>query len=540
MSIRKFARRLLSLSAAQGYWKSDGVRPTRAPRLGAESLEDRTVPTVTVNAPNAAGIVTVVNDAVAETVSVDTTTNAGFITFTTVTNPPVDGDGGGTAVTVTGNQAKVAVGGVKGIAVSTTAALGMIVNDIGGATDLRQVTFAGGADNDIVNLGQATFTANAGFNATAATNNANVYYNVNMGAGVNNFAFSDTGVGVLSFSDAAAASTTSVQPSATNNKAALNFKAVTTGVQANLNANAGTAVATYTNMTVNLTAGATAQKIIGVYGGAGNDLLIGNEEGNILIGFDGNDTVVGNGGADHLTSNRDFSPAIAGTATGGIATVDANTVVDVTKFATASAAFNGVTDVTQTSKDLYAAFGFFNFGEGASFVASGFTGVDFAADFAAANGVTAAASADQLFGGDGNDGLFGFNGAATSATGQGGNDVFSSNLNAAPSSYDGGDGIDGLFGAFGTTMIGGNGDDQLFYVTGNSTTSPFSSAIGGPGNDIFSVPGTTVRNVTLDASEGTDTVNADVGLNDPTNVIIVNGTTIGVGGFTSARVVFRG
>ena len=60
-------------------------------------------------------------------------------------------------------------------------------------------------------------------------------------------------------------------------------------------------------------AGADASKITGVYGGKGSDTIIGNDIGNVLIGFEGNDTMVGNGGNDELAATRDFSPAIGGT-----------------------------------------------------------------------------------------------------------------------------------------------------------------------------------------------------------------------------------
>jgi hypothetical protein len=544
MAFRKVVRRLLSMvDALNGYWKcADAASPAssqaRLTRPDLEPLEERTVPTVTLTGPDANGIASITNDATAETIRIDTTTNAGNITVTTTTNPPVNGGGW----TIAANTGKISVNGIRELNItSTTSLLNMVVNDMSGAAPLREIVYTGGATtNPVVNLGQTTFNPVAGFNATAKTNNPNIYYDILLGGGNTAFGASDSGVTVLNFIDTATNVTTTIQPDATNTKFALNFKALSSKVTVNLNANPGAQVASYTNESINLAAGSNANNITGVVGTNQNDTLIGNDQANILLGLGGSDTIISNGGNDELAADRDFSPALAGTptavASGGFVNVvtRGKTIVDLTTFANISAQFlaantaNGNSAGAQVASALYNSFGFFNFGEGVAATNNGgnVTSASAAADFNTANGIVpAAASKDTLIAGDGNDGLYGFNGTAVTARCGSGNSVFSANTGALPSTYIGGAGFVTMIGAPGFTLQAGSGGSNMSFAVANvAATQPLVSfAIGGAGNDTITAG---FKNVTVDAGQGTDTVTI---ANDPSNVLIFNAETQFVG-----------
>ena len=512
MSIRKITRRLLS--SAEGVWKPSADQLTGV-KLGLEAFEDRIVPAfVIAAAPDANGILQAANNAAGPDNLIISTGAGGKLTVASIF---------GNTVTD--------VAGVKGINVTTTGANAIgVQNKIGdnlsGLTELRQITVTGGTGTDTVNFA----------NGVAVTN-PNIYYKIDLGTGAGQSAIvPDAGVFVLGFSTAATASNLILTPSVANSKVALDFRNAvatvgdTSAVQANLNANAGTAVATYTNMTVTLAAGKDATTIIGVYGSKGNDSLIGNNLGNILIGGEGNDTVIGGTGNDQLNVSRDFAPGMPGNKNvSGVATFDNTTVIDISGFAALSSAFTAVPGTPATAAALFAKFGFFSFGEGVAALngTAGLNAAATAADFATANNLTVAnKSADLLFGGNGNDGLYGFNNSAMTAYGQGGDDVFSSNTGALPGTYDGGDGNDLLIGAVGVTLLGGAGNDNLSFAVAdvNAVQSLQSNANGGTGNDTIAAG---FKKVTVDASQDTDTLNI---ANDASNVLVFNSTTIISGG----------
>ncbi|MFY7951084.1 MAG: hypothetical protein ACOVT5_01130 [Armatimonadaceae bacterium] len=109
MSLFKLARRLLSMNDARDVWAD--ASPA-APRLGLQQLEDRTTPLVNIVGPDANGIMTVTNNAAAENVTIDTTSFAGFITFTTTNNVPTFA---APVVAAPGGNAKIPTAGVKAI-----------------------------------------------------------------------------------------------------------------------------------------------------------------------------------------------------------------------------------------------------------------------------------------------------------------------------------------------------------------------------------------------------------------------------------------
>jgi Ca2+-binding RTX toxin-like protein len=507
MSLLKMARRLLTRPVTP----KAPVRPITGTRLGVEQMEDRVNP-VAVIAPvaDANGVIQVVNAGGAATITIRTEGATGL---------RIQGTGAADVTYAAGTFRAVNV-------VAADASPITVVNPAGdtlaGVTGLRQIAVTGNAGNDTFNFLGAT--------------NPNVYYRVDLGSGANTFVAADGGVNLLSFTQGATGSV-AVTTSAANARTALSFRNVTDPVSANLNVTTGGSLANYGGMNVTLAGGANTQ-ITGVYGGAGNDTLIGNNVGNILVGGAGNDNIVGNGGDDQLNANRDFSPSMPGlTNVGGVATINAGTVVDVSQFAPINTAFAGVPNQSPTAAALFAQFGFFGFGEGVAALggAAGVNSTSLAADFASANAAVAAASDDTLVGGDGNDGHYGFNNARVSATGGIGNDVFSTNVGGLASTYDGGDGNDLLIGAPGFTLLGGANDDNLSFAVAdvNAAQPRQSTAIGGPGNDTISA---SFLNVLVDAGEGLDTVTL---ANSTTNTLVFTGDTNVVGGIDSISQVNR-
>jgi len=84
MSIRKFARRLLSPATAKSYW--DNAPKPRGTKLGVEAFEDRIVPAFTIPAAPTNGVLTVTNDSNDADLTIKTGANG------TVTLTPSAGD----------------------------------------------------------------------------------------------------------------------------------------------------------------------------------------------------------------------------------------------------------------------------------------------------------------------------------------------------------------------------------------------------------------------------------------------------------------
>lgn len=513
MALLKLARRLLSLTQAREFW-ADTPSAASGTRLSVERMEDRTNPAVTVNFVAATGIATIANDAA---------TSQGVTLSVAGGKLVIDATADLTAGQVTGDatfnagtkNAELTLTSVKVLNFSTDASkfLDLTATDLSAATALRTVNYVGSDQDDDINL--------------SAANNANAYYNVDHKAGTGQtLQVPAAGVVVATFRDVATASGLTITTNAANSKVALNFKAVTTDVSANLSTTDNGQVASYTNMQVTLAG--SASTITGVYGGKGNDTLIGNAQDNVLIGFDGNDTLIGNGGNDQLNANRDFSPSMPGAANvAGVATVSNTSVLDVSDFAAINTAFGAVPGQSATAAALFGKFGFFSFGEGVAALggAAALNSTGLGADFTTANALTAAASVDTLVGGDGNDGHYGFNNARVTATGGAGSDVFSTNTAGLASTYDGGDGSDLLIGAAGFTLLGGDGDDNLSFAVAdaNAAQTNQSTASGGTGNDTI---GAAFRNITIDAGQGVDAVT----LGNFDDVVLVFNTVTNVNG----------
>lgn len=470
--------------------------------LGLETFEDRVVPAVTIpTVADANGIIQV--------------TNAGAVGSITIQTNGADG----LRIIGTGSADKTYVAGTfKAVNVVATDASAITVinpgaDNLAAITSLKQITVTGNSGNDTFNFAGAT--------------NPNIYYNVDLKGGANTFAAADGGVNVLTFTPSVAPGSITFTPSASSDsKVGMSFKGVSDAVQVNLNANPGTQFASYTNMSVTLAAAKTADTVLAVYGGKGNDNLIGNAKDNYFIGGAGDDILIGGAGNDQLNATRDFSPAIAGTTAGAAAVVvDGTTVVDLTKLAGAKTKFatlQGTGAGGLTGSNLYNTFAGFNFNEGAAYLrnaAGANTDAAYAGfaneDFGFANGIVVdgVPTQDFLYGNDGNDGIYGFNGTSVTGYGQAGNDVFSTNLKGLAGTFDGGVGDDLLIGASGFTVIGGDGNDDLSFVLDPASTA-LTYAIGGAGDDKITAAG---KFFTIDASQGTDVVT----VSNEANVVLI-------------------
>lgn len=506
---RKMSHKLRSLASTQ-------IPQSRPASLRLESLEDRLAPATSASLNADQTILTIQFDAGnADNEIIVLDNDGGQLRATPTINPFTTSPDGAADPTYTA-PATVQMVVVNGLD-DVDNWLDLTTLDLAGIANLRTVTYLGTLQGDFVD-------------ATANTND-NLYFNIRMRGGPGGFDdginIGAGGVYVLHFDDqpAGAQESTFIQTNAANDKVALSFKDVTSSVNADLNVSSTVAapavLANYAGMQVFLTGASSGSQILGLFGGQGDDVLIGNDKGNVLIGYSGSDTLVGNGGNDELAANRAFSPAYAGTNNGGVAeTNPTTTIYNLDNWDTATSQFNAETGITQTTRDLYAAFGFFNFGEGGSFLADG--SVSFAEDFAAANAVDAEDSQDFLYGGDGNDGLYGFNGAAVIAYGQVGDDVFSSNTEGLNSSYDGGAGNDFMVGLFGSTLNGGDDDDVITWVGDPVAATALSYGFGGAGNDLVALQG---LGMTADVGTGSDQV--AVAVDDASNILIINALTTG-------------
>ena len=288
-----------------------------------------------------------------------------------------------------------------------------------------------------------------------------------------------------------------------------------------LNGGAGLDIASYadvtTNLTINLTL-TTAQSmgsagndilisIEGLIGGSGNDTLTGDGNNNILEGGLGNDRLDGGQGLD-VASYADLTTTLyvdftqfSGTLTTALGTdtlISIEGIIggsgdDVLKGDAGANYFEGgagqdFLDGRGGDDTLIAGAGndgltggdgndTLDGGEGDDAVL-GDAGDDLLYGGAGRDYVVGGDGADRIYGGDGNDVIGGWIG----------NDVIYGDLgadwiygDAGDDAIDGGDGGDGIFGGEGNdTLLGGLGDDQIIGGSGNDTMQ------GQDGNDILS------------------------------------------------------
>ena len=206
---------------------------------------------------------------------------------------------------------------------------------------------------------------------------------------------------------------------------------------------------------------AAVSRRIDIYGGPGDDRLIGGSQNDYVFGEDGNDTVGGRGGDDQLWGGNGIDTADYSSASG-------NLVISLDDFAndTGAGTDNVHTDIEN--------------------VTGGF-GNDYIVGNWMANRLEGAGGTDVLLGGDGNDtldgGVAGYVAGSDDGIdylyGQAGDDYL----------YASDDGNCGLFAGTGNDhLYGGRGNDYLDGFWGNDTIyggDGFDTAYGGLGDDVI-------------------------------------------------------
>ena len=181
---------------------------------------------------------------------------------------------------------------------------------------------------------------------------------------------------------------------------------------------------------------------VSLYGGAGNDIGIGNNGADFLSGDDGDDRLAGNAGEDALYGGAG-ADQIAGGA--GSDLVHGGDGADLILGEDGNDALYGGAGDDEIQGDSVP-------------LAGPFAGEDF------------------IDGGEGNDLLFGHGGSDT-LRGGGGDDVIEGDSDETPFAFQGADTLDG--GAGDDELYGGGGDDRLDGGDGNDTLS------GGAGKDLL-------------------------------------------------------
>lgn len=251
-------------------------------------------------------------------------------------------------------------------------------------------------------------------------------------------------------------------------------------------------------------------------GGAGNDIITGDGNANMLAGGAGNDIITGEGGNDTLIGGL------------GADKIDGGSGVDTLDYSTAL--FDSFRDEYGAASDLYNPFAGLAPTTGVTVnLTSGTGGGGAAGDsyvFTTLNGVkvstvenvigtafndtiTGDAQVNKLQGGFGDDKLYGMAGDDRDDGVNNHGGLFGGNGN---DTLDGGLGNDDLFGEEGNdTLLGGAGNDNLIGGNGNDSLD------GGDGDDV------------LDAGSGTNILNGGNG-NDLIDVTVANTTNTINGG----------
>ena len=219
-------------------------------------------------------------------------------------------------------------------------------------------------------------------------------------------------------------------------------------------------------------------------GGAGNDVITGNDHANVLIGGDGQDVLIGLAGDDHLHGGNNNDRLEGG---GGVDWLDGGAGVDTVDYGYSNANWTVALAGNLDDPDDQGVWGSASAGGGSETIID----VENMTMGGGHDHVTGSSLANVLSGGDGNDDLAGLAGDDTLYGGDG-NDVL-----------DGGADDDWIYGGIGNDSIGGGaGDDHLWGNDGNDTVN------GGAGNDsIFGGDGADV----LDGGADADTIAGGAG-----------------------------
>lgn len=196
------------------------------------------------------------------------------------------------------------------------------------------------------------------------------------------------------------------------------------------------------------------------HGGSGNDRIIGNDVDNLLVGNDGRDYIIGYSGNDILDGGNDPD----------------NLFGDWGNDTVYGAAGNDTIDGGWGLDSLLG-------GIGHDRIVGGI-GDDTIVGDDGSDSLMGGEDNDRIFGGNGNDTLEGGNGNDSLIGGVGNDTVYGRNGNdtlvgeASSDSLMGGDGNDKLYGGFGNdTLLGGQDSDSLLGGTGHD------KLYGGSGND---------------------------------------------------------
>ena len=242
-----------------------------------------------------------------------------------------------------------------------------------------------------------------------------------------------------------------------------------------------------------------------LWGGAGDDSLIGGTKSNVLFGEDGNDTLIGGVGNDTLDGGVG-QDLVIGLANNNVTVTDTQILGGKALGNDTYSSIEGLQLTGGSAANL--------------FNASGFAGNATLMGMAGNDTLIGGSGNDSISGGAGNDSLIGGAGNDT-ITGDAGNDYIKGGL--GNDSLAGNDGNDTLNGGDGNdTLDGGAGDDALSGYLGND--SLFGGAgkdtlIGGAGDDTLRggddndvlIGG--VGNDNVDGGFGNDTVTGGMGGN---------------------------
>jgi hypothetical protein len=514
-----------------------------------EALEDRTVPAGTLTATFAGTTLTVaaVGDA-GETINFGIA--AGALTInSTVDNitaaAPLTG-GGTMSVTLpaanTATLTKIVVTGDSTSSVSvenTNKGVNLTATNLPALTELD--VFEAATNGNTIDYSSAT---------------KNIYTLVSFGGGTGNtFKPNPSGVNIVQFGQITTAAslnintTTALKPTTTTVTASGNSYTVTTGgvlgldfrnsqpagtngVSVNLKAGANGTIAGYANGANTSTVTATdPTAVTAVVGSVGNDNIVGNDKGDLLIGFGGTDTITGGNGNNEMYAVLDTTPAYGGT----VGTVlgqpgvlqqsaTSTTNIDPSKITTLASAFATAANTasfTQTSIINTLSYIAFNFGNGVSFLNGS---INLATDLTNATNATPTVTGvtDLLFTGSGSNSIFGFAGVHITANAAGGNNNVGSAFSTSLSNtWQFGGGMNNTYTiAFGdvvnaaTNNPTATGTNVVFFVGGTPNVPTFITFGGKTTNTVHLDNGAKQVNISTGSSKTTITG----GASDPTNI----------------------
>jgi len=523
MSLRRFVRRLLSLSSTRDFWQPPAHSGPNRAKLNLEMCEDRSVPASFSNLTANGTLVITINSANDGEIQVQQPVN-GQVSFMAL------GSGNTSANYSVSALHQIIVDNTTEGAANTgiTAAAQLDPTNMPG---LRQVTYLSGigptpiADYTNFNFGPVNGSGNA----------PSVYFVTQFGATntTDTYKAPGAGVSVLQFiNQPVSGNVVKVDTSTAqaNSMTFFDFGNLSSGVAVNLNTTRGGVLASYTNSQVILSAGTNAT-LYGARGGMGNNTFIASGVQNqYFIGGFGNNTfsMSGQGKTVEVASVYDLSPSLAGIAqtSGNYAGTfglslnlndlanSINDIVDLTKFQNTVNTFTIVdTNAFKTASTLFGLFGMFDMGGNNPAFATALNNSITAPQLANPFNVTVNA-------GNANTDVFGYANVALTAVGGSGNNDFESATGALFSYLSAGSGTSLLEGNAGDTLIAGSGNTTINFFATQASINRVTRLVGGTGSGSVAAKS---KFVTIDVSTGTYDLNGLI--NDSSVVLIYNSTT---------------